>query len=450
MNKLDTTHPNLKSKIFLNGIAAVVALLVLYTVAILLPAGWYVYQSDFAGIIVTGLLALVISTIWLSLYWYMDRLQREPLQAILLAFFCSGAIYAAAIMLYGWVSGSSALSPSSFLEEAISDSILPSCVFYLIFVFYTVHLKNFDEMVDSFIYGACSGIGIACARCMAEFVQYESVSVLFLIIELITRISVYAAICSLFGWILHRTLLSHKNILALIGAVCIILLFGIESAIERALTAGINSSSVKIFPVLVSLGFVALIVGIVAILIHKTISKEAESIENQTTTTIFSVQSPFWLTAVIVCILILPAFIVRYENLKTNSFSYNGWSFSLPVDFVETKDESFDDIFNEPNQNINTFYESKNGDRQIRIFVSGFSSALSSFKNTTAFSPQNGWTITEERNQHTSGARAEYQYMYVLEKGEQTVFLDVFTDSKADECVSRAVRIFAKTLKEAE
>ena len=353
-------------------------------------------------------------------------------------------------MLYGWVSGSSALSPSSFLEEAISDSILPSCVFYLIFVFYTVHLKNFDEMVDSFIYGACSGIGIACARCMAEFVQYESVSVLFLIIELITRISVYAAICSLFGWILHRTLLSHKGIFALLGAVGIILLFGIESAIERALTAGINSSSVRIFPVLVSLGFVALIVGIVALLIHKTIAKEEKSSENQAITTNFSVTSPLWLTAVIVCALLLPAFVVRYENLKTNSFSYNGWSFSLPTDFVETKDESFDDIFNEPNQNINTFYESKNGDRQIRIFVSSFSSALSSFKNTSAFSPQNGWTITEEKSQHTSTTGAEYQYMYVLEKGEQTVFLDVFADSKADERVSRAVRIFAKTLKEVE
>lgn len=239
------TQHNLKSKIFLNGIAAVVALLVLYIVAILLPAGWYVYQSDFAGIIVTGLFALAISEIWLSLYWYMDRLQREPLQAILLTFFCSGAIYIAAIMLYGWISGSSALSPYSFLEEAVSDSILPVCVSYLIFVFYTVHLKNFDEMVDSFIYGACSGIGIACVRCMAEFVQYESVSVLFLILELITRISVYAATCSLFGWILHRTLLSHKNIFALLGAVCIILFFRIESAIERALTAGINSSSVN-------------------------------------------------------------------------------------------------------------------------------------------------------------------------------------------------------------
>ena len=38
----------LKSKIFLNGVAAVVALLVLYAVAILLPSSWYVYQSDLA------------------------------------------------------------------------------------------------------------------------------------------------------------------------------------------------------------------------------------------------------------------------------------------------------------------------------------------------------------------------------------------------------------------
>lgn len=426
----------IEKKIGFNGILVMLALIVLYGLSCTAIKSWQIYLDDFMGIIETGLFSLIISAFWLAMYWFLDRLQHESIKMTFLAFILGAMSY---LSFYGWTEW--------FVGSSISHIIfsvgLPVVSFFAVFVLVVMRFESFDELVDSFIYGGFVGTGIAFAVCMSSFVKYESLDGQFLIIELITKISVYAAICSLSGFVVHQTLLHHKTTL-IIPVIVSLLFFALYNVIDAAMMRNVATAGIKFLPVLIAICFSAVLTSSVIILIRLTLMQEAKTDSAQTHIAISSV------SLITICVLagslLIFALCLRYEACRTVTFSSADANvrFRLPVGFFEKQENSGNSIFTIGSMEERTVYKKDN----IKIYIS------SSEQNAPKYSSpyqQYGWNISSKTSQfadkNASGVNMiVYQTSYCLNKGETNLVIDILTDTYIDSQTNRAFRILVKSL----
>ena len=242
-----------EKRISLNGLFVIIALLALYGVSCTAIKSWQIYTDEFWGIIELGIFSTIISAIWIFMYWFLDRIKHESLKMTVLTFFLGEAAYLSGKGILNWIVGKESFA----LMENIG---LPVFAFFLIFTFVVVKLSSFDELVDSFIYGGFLGTGIAFSACMTEFVNFKSLDGQFVIIELITRIPVYAAICSFSGFLIHQSLLRKRIVRLILAVLVMIMLFALNYGIEQFFLKDISFAGIKILPVLISIAFATVLV----------------------------------------------------------------------------------------------------------------------------------------------------------------------------------------------
>ncbi|MBQ9205937.1 MAG: hypothetical protein IJ158_04415 [Treponema sp.] len=431
-----------EKRLGLNGLFVVLTLLVLYGISCTAIKSWQIYTDEFFGVIELGLCSLVVSALWIFMYWFLDRIKHESLKMTVLTFFLGVVAYLSGKGVLEWIIGTEV----SVLMENIW---LPVVSFFLVFTFIVVKLRSFDELVDSFIYGGFLGTGIAFASCMTEFVHYTSLDGQFVIIELITRISVHAAVCSLAGFLIHQALLKKKILRLILSVVLMTLLFTIDYCVEQIFLKNIELVGITILPVLVSVVFAALLVAVVVLLIHRILKRgelDAASL------TLPSNRATAVIMVTMLVLFLGYAFSLRYSEFKTEKFvSSNGeWSFSLPKGFSCVEERSNTSSFNFDIPTGNVFYKNKNGSINLYLFYDA-DTDLVKIIDPLKLGSENGWDISVGFNSFVADDSYGnpfmlYQKTYKIKKGENELLIDVFSDQKEDEEANRAVRVLIRTL----
>lgn len=431
-----------EKRICLNGFLVIVALLVLYGISCLVVKSWQIYTDEFFGIIELGLCSMLISAVWLFMYWFLDRIQHESLKMTLLTFLLGAVAYLASKGVLDWIIGKE-------ISEFMENIGLPVFSFFIIFAFIVVKLSSFDELVDSFIYGGFLGTGIAFAACMSKFVHYESLDGQFVIIELITRISVHAAVCSLSGFLIHQSLLKKKLWRLIFSIVLMIVLFFADYCVEQIFLKNITFADIEIIPVLVSIVFALVIVAIVVALIHKILQKgevDAATLKIPQTRVTSSIM-------LIMALLFLAyAFVIRHEEFRLEKFvsSNEKWTFSLPKGFSCVDETSDDSIFDFEAPAENVFYKNKTGSINMYLFYESDKDMVK-ITEPLKLGSENGWDISVSFNSFVAEDYFKNPYMlyqktYQIKKGENSLLIDIFSDKKNDEEANRAARIMIRTL----
>ena len=423
----------------LNGLAVVAALLVLYGISCTVVKSWQIYTDEFSGTLELCGSSLLISAIWLALYWFLDRVQHESLKMTVLTFSLGSVAYISSKTVLDWFIGSNI---SVFMENIG----LPVLSFFIVFVFFAIRFQSFDELVDSFIYGGFTGVGIAFAACMTEFLHYTSLDGQFVIISLITKIAVHAAICSLAGFMIHQALLKKKTVKIIISLIAMAVLFALDYIVEQIMMSDLSFAGIKILPVLIAAVFALVLLAVVVILVGVTLKKD---LNGESSLELPASSAPAILTCILAVLFVGFALCVRYNTYKTSEFvsSNQKWSFSLPQDWSEVQEKTNDSIFDFDIPTGNVFYKNETGSINLYLFYD----SKEELENPVPLSSENGWDISLQYNQFIardsySNPFIMYQTTYSIKKGDESVLIDVFSDTKRDSEAERAVRILIRTL----
>lgn len=435
---MESFNKSAEIRISVNGLISVAALFALYGISCLVPGSAQIYNSDFFGIVTLLMCALAISAAWVAIYWFLDRLQREPVKAVLLIFFGSVCFYIVCQTLFAWIAGTNSIGP-------IQNVVIPLVSFYAVFSFYTVRLKSFDELVDSFIYGAFSGVGIGFASCMMEFLTYDSMSFKFVMLELVTRISVYAAIFALAGFLLHQALLRHSGRRRLIAIAAMFVLLVLDVFVERAFSKNLVYANARIIPVLISFCFVCAQALVVGTLIHRMIKKEESG---QAVLVGTPDAAPKKSVAALAVLAVLCAFCVRAALFETTKFSADDdkYNFRLPVDYERRVEATGNSIFDIGGSEGTEYFS--NGTENIYLYFDIDKTKLQSLGNPSYYLYK--WGVIEEKHIYTSQDDGEtkvvFQTAFLLKKGKRCFVIDVYSSVQDDSAARNAVRMIAKTL----
>ena len=439
-NKKSTNET--EKRLGLNGIFVVVTLLALYGISCTVVKSWQIYTDEFFGVIELGIFSVVVSAIWLFMYWFLDCVQHESIKMTLLTFLLGAVTYLASKGVLDWII-------STEISVFMENIGLPVFSFFIIFVFIIVKMQSFDELVDSFIYGGFLGTGIAFAVCMTEFVHFNSLDGQYVIIELITRISVYAAICSLGGFLIHQALLRKKIIYQILSIILMAILFVFNSICEQICTLNVKVAEFEILPVLASIVFTSVLVAVVVILIHRILKKgefDTDSLKVPQTRTVSIIM------LVMTVLFLAYALVIRYEEFRTTKFvsSNEKWTFCLPVGFSCIEETSSDSIFDFAEPTGNVFYKSKYGSINIYLFYDA-KNEMEKISDSYSLGAEKGWAISVTENNFVAGYSSRNPYMmyqrtYRIKKGENLLLIDVFSDKKDDSEANRAARILIRTL----
>ena len=437
---MENSNKNAELKISVNCLISVAALFALYGIASrLIPDGAQIYNSDFWGIVTLLVWALAISAGWIAIYWFLDRLQREPVKAVAITFVGSICFYIVCQTLFAWITGTNSIAP-------IQNVVIPLVSFYCVFSFYTVRLKSFDELVDSFIYGAFAGVGIGFASCMMEFVAYDSMSLKFVILTLVTRISVYAAIFALAGFLLHQSLLRHSGLRRFVAIAVMFGLLVLDVFVEDVFSKNIHYANVQLIPVFISFCFVCLQALAVGILIYRTIKKEENSTLGVLVGTPYD--APKKSVAALAALAVLCALFVRGALFATTKFSADDdkYNFRLPVDYERRVEASEGSIFDLGEAAGNEYFS--NGTENVYLYFDIDRAKIQSLGDPAYY--LYNWGVLEEKHAYASQENGEtnvvFQTAFLLRKGKRCFIVDVYSSVQDDSAARNAVRMIAKTL----
>ena len=433
----------IEKKLGLNGLAVLAALMILYGISCTAVQSWQLYMDDFAGIIELLLLSLVISALWLGMYWYLDRVRRESIKMTLLSFLLGASAYITCRTGVGWIAGK-----GNF--PLLENICIPVFSFFVIFVSIVLLFPSFDELVDSFIYGAFVGTGIAFAACMTAFTRYNSLDGQFVIIELITRISVYAAIGALTGFLLHQSLVKRKWVFVFVSLAVMAALLYLDFIIENHFLGQVATAGFTLIPVLISAAFAVLLLAVVVVFIHHILGRG--EVDTDSLNLSRSRAIPLG-TAVLAVLLAVFALGIRSRQCRTGKFvSADGnWTFRLPANFSATEETVQGSIFSFDASESRTFYT--NDSASIKLYV--FSDTEPEFGNPSDIRSAYGWQVSSQTVPFVSEdsyAQPCIMYqtsLYMQKEGtedERTLLVDVFSSRKNDAELARTLRIFMKTL----
>lgn|GEM_PF-6630258 len=441
--KSGTGKNGIEKKLGLNGLAVLAALMLLYGISCTAVQSWQLYMDDFAGIIELLLLSLIISALWLGMYWYLDRVRRESIKMTLLSFLLGASAYITCRTGIGWIAGK-----GSF--PLMENVCIPVFSFFVIFVSIVLRFPSFDELVDSFIYGAFVGTGIAFAACMTAFTRYASLDGQFVIIELITKLSVYAAICALTGFLLHQSLVKRKGPFVFVSLAVMAALLYFDFVIENHFLGQVATAGFTLIPVLISAAFAVLLLAVVILLIHRILGKGEADAASMTVPRSRAISLGI---AVVSVLLVLSALGIRTRQFQTKTFvsSDGNWTFRLPVNFSAKEETVQGSIFSFGASEGRTFYT--NDSTSIKLYV--FSGAEPEFGNPADIRSVYGWQIRSK----TTSFIAEDSYaqpcimyqtsVYMQKEGtkeEKAILLDAFSSRKNDAELARTLRVFMKTV----
>jgi hypothetical protein len=439
-------HNETEKRLCLNGFFVVAALLALYGVSCLVAKSWQIHTDDFGGIIEIAVCSLAVSAIWLSLYWFLDRIKHESLRMTLDTFLLGIASYTAGRGMLFWFVGEN-------IPAMIESVFLPGFSFFIVFMFVVVKFDSFDEFVDAFIYGGFLGTGIAFASCMSRFSHYRSFDGQFVILTLITNISVYAAICSLSGFLLHQSALRKKYFRFVLFVLAMFSLFALNQAVIQILIKDLSYADLKILPVLIAVAFAVVLVSVVVFLIHKVLSAEETGAIKFEAISVSSI--PHFVAFCLSAFVLVCAFSARFGSLRTDSFVSpdEKWSFELPYGWRFVSDSSKTSIFEFSSSNEDSYYKNASGTVSMHVVFDSEKSVGAD--DSSACETEYGWRMAVCTNSFLSEDSLNnpvvvHQKTYRLGRGGCRILVDTYSNSEADREEERAVRIFMKTLLEAK
>lgn len=433
---------NLEKKVSVSGIVAIIVLFALYAVSCFVDTSWQIHTDDFWGPAELILVSFAVSVIWLALYWFLDRIKHESVTATFTTFFLGVAAYILGKVISNWLLGDEA-------PPFIDNMVLPLFSFYFVFVFFVTKSESFDELVDSFIYGGFTGTGIAFSSCIMGFMTWHTFDGQFVIVSLITRISVYAAICSLSGFMVHQALLKKKTLRLVLSLVIAALLFVLNSIAEQVLEGSLRFSSSEFIQVLIAAAFALALVSVVVIRIHLILKKDSEDSDFRIAEPLKSV---FVIAAVFVVFFFGIELFLRHQLFRTEKFvSPDGkWTYSLPSEYYEEYAETEGSVFNLSASESTgpVFYMTQSGPINLYFY---FDAEIDENQLLYMQDVEYGWQQSSVVNQFVENDRfgnpyIVYQQTFFLKKGETTVLADTYSDKKFDVEVERALRLFMKTL----
>lgn len=142
--------------------------------------------------------ALIPTTIYVTIAWWLDRYEKEPLWLMILAFVWGAipAIIVAVVAEIGLVIPLAALTPDTDLAFVSTVIIAPPVeelikAFPLVLMF-LVYRREFDGLLDGLLYGALVGFGFAMTENFLYFLSaYESGGLNSLLLTIFLRTIVF-------------------------------------------------------------------------------------------------------------------------------------------------------------------------------------------------------------------------------------------------------------------
>lgn len=441
------------------GIIRTAAISILVNIVIYLNA--YFYFDDIQlnlnkpfGFAITLITSLVICFIWLGTYWFMDSIQREPIKMMLYSFFTAFFVHFCILSI---VNKGISTGSKDIIEkfDIIKEIFIPMFSINVIFSTYIKNLNEFDEPVDSLIYGGFVGIGICLAECLLNIFQYDIVSLKFVTVELISKVMIYSSVCAFSGYMLNKLTETRKNKYFILTILSMFIIFSFEFIIGRLVRNSLKISQNGIVGILFPLFITIILFVMIAYHIAKIILNTEYTIDNKDDDSNekklpenkpFHKPSPFEVYGYILFLLIVVSFIcILKVNTKTKKIITDNkqWEFFLPESFNKQKVLSINmNVHNERNVEI---FERK--------YSNGFGSTIITFNfddrhlyseiNELYFSPQKTCQIFKVfiDDENTDG-----DFLYLLRKNGKSLYVNINENSKDEKEAEDLIRIIAQNI----
>ena len=267
-----------------SGMVNILALCVLYVISQFFFTNIRLFLVELPGVMAVLIIAAIIGLVWVVAYWLIDREQGEPIYMVLSTVILGILAYLVAIPFLGGILGGifdwSCDNP--FLQNLtwlLLTVILPSGSIFLTLRMVIMVSRHFNEAVDGMIYGGILGTGFALASSLDIVLSLQSVNLHFLVLTLITRVSMYAALAALGGYFLGYAKIKRqqRNLYMFASILSGIILFFVQAVLERVLQFDLLRNSLDIWRFGLALFITGAVVSFMLFLVQQTISAEPDT-----------------------------------------------------------------------------------------------------------------------------------------------------------------------------
>ncbi len=417
-------------KIFVAALVSILLSAFIYIISFTKPFYVTVCPDSFYGIISIISILFFISAFWILTYWNMDKLQKEPLYAIFKSYFSTLFIHFFLISIFN-KAFPAPYAESKEILSLIKFVLIPLFTLCIVFDFSVFKLPAFDEAVDSLIYGGFVGIGLGSAIIFEEILQFNSVSLQYLVQSLVLRILLCSSVCSLAGLLLNRLRVSSKIMNLIFSVVILFLVFSIYFILDTLLETNIRLAQIDCLKFLISVLMSLIIFFITVFFISRTVSKEFKKTSENGI--VF-----FRICGILVFIMIMSnALYVQTKMNKTiKHYSINKeWTYELPKDFVEEMASDIKSLFG--TENHQTYQRFKgNG---VELYVSFYDDSLQFQTLNDDVKILNSWNVSVSQQKDC--------FVYHLQKEKDFIQIQIESEKENDALKNgKIINLVTKTL----
>jgi protease PrsW len=268
------------------GIVNILAMILIYVAAYFLFKNISLSSEMLGGSMIILLIGLVPAALWLTFFYFLDRVEPEPLELVCAAFFAGVIGQVAVNGFFGKIlfdvtswTGNAVAFPT--VKTIFVEGIFPAVTIFFVIRYLFYPSKSFNEHVDGLMYGAFVGIGYSFMSTMADIYAVKEVSLYYLVFSLLVKFGVFSSLGALIGYSFGLARFKEKQkelyfLLAVIMAACV---FSLYAFLNTRFMLNISTSS-DTFTILLSVGFTVVLLAVVFILIQQTIKgHEAEKLD---------------------------------------------------------------------------------------------------------------------------------------------------------------------------
>lgn len=420
----------LNKKVFLSFLSSILLATFFYFISFTKPFKQELYLNSFYGIFSCLIIIFFVSFFWIFTWWNLDKLQKEPLYAIIKSYFSPLIIYSFMMMIFnrGFI-----YSATECIEiiSLVKFVLIPLFTLFLVFEFIIFRLPVFDEAVDCLIYGGFAGVGLGSALCIEELFSFQYVSLQYFIQFLIIRLMLCSAVCALCGWLLNRLRISSKFLSLIFPVIILFTVFSLHHIVDSLLQTNIKLAQINSLKFLFALLLSIILFFITILLISKTSKKDfTESSRNGL---IF-----FRVYGVLLCLLlIINSVYIQKEQDKTilHYSSDKMWSYELPKDLSEVQTEGINSLFKKSSKRSFQKYTCSNYD--IYISFNSSDNLSDAFNDETEIIK--GWKLVQQDSKNCTSYQLKKDYDIVSIQIEKK-------NSKTNLDTKRIAKLIAKSL----
>jgi protease PrsW len=271
-----------KRNVLNTGIMNIVAMIVLYLFAFFLLQQVTIGSGTILGTVLTLVIGLIPAFLWLSFFYFLDRVNPEPPSMVFAAFLAgiiSNAVFngffgSVLFDISSWTLNANALP---VVPGLFQNAVFPAVAIYLVIRYLFYVSKEFNEHVDGLMYGAFTGIGYAFLEALQAVFQAGSVSAYYLLFTLIVRLALFSSLGALIGYCfgLARFNEDRKELYFLLSLVIAIAVFAMYDLLITQFQLSVTlSRDISAISMAVTVAFTVVLLGLVFFLIQKTIKTD--------------------------------------------------------------------------------------------------------------------------------------------------------------------------------